>query len=216
MGGRSATGTAATGGGEGGRGAGGAFGIGGAAGFGLGAGGNLGAGGIVGAGGDFVGGPGGLNGIAGSRGFDGGFDSGAADGGASTCAIPAGPTVPWTDITVTWCGAERSCAKCIWTSSGPSIGFIGAPTAPCTFPPMLCPSSGSGSGVPDGVFPRCSAHPDGEVYDGVLVQLSGTTTPIACSGLDNEGSGNLPDFNFDVTPCVLEDFTCVADCSACP
>jgi len=97
------------------------------------------------------------------------------------------------------------------------------PTGRCALPPLLCPIPASGAVTAAGVFPLCTAHPDGETYQGVLVQLIGTpllapslTVATACSGLDNEGGGNLPVFGFDVTPCALGRPTCVANCSDCP
>jgi hypothetical protein len=169
-----------------------------------------------------IGGGGDVTGIgAGSGG--GPVDGGARDGGASFCSIPGAPQAGWTDITVTWCDAGRACASCVWTTGAYGIGLLAKPDGPCAFPAMLCPVADSQSIAAGGIFPVCTAHPDGEVYEGVLVQLvgvtlspAGVTQATACAGLDNEGSGNLPDFNFDVTPCGLDHFTCVADCSACP
>jgi hypothetical protein len=144
------------------------------------------------------------------------------DASLSFCALPSGPTDPVANIVVTWCDAAQTCAMCSWNTGG-TLGGFGAPVGPCTLPPLLCPPPTSGAIAAGGLFPVCSAHPDGEIYEGVLVQLDGTTVvapsvtvATSCSGLDNDGAGNLPVFDFDVTPCGLGHPTCVAQCSDCP
>jgi hypothetical protein len=151
--------------------------------------------------------------------------SAGGDGGAPYpfCAIPSAPAQRLTNITVSWCDAAQTCAQCSWVAT--EIGGTTMPTGPCALPPLLCPSAASTSGpiAAGGVFPLCTAHPDGETYEGLLVQLIGTTlvapsvtVATSCSGLDNEGAGNLPVFGFDVTPCAVGRPTCVARCSDCP
>jgi hypothetical protein len=188
--------------------------------FGSGVGGGAG-GSALGGGGDRVSttGAGGGAGAAWEAGTADASDGGDTGAPESFCAIPAAAL---TNIVVNWCDAAQTCAQCSWTTGG-SIGFAGMPTGRCALPPLLCPIPGSGAVTAAGVFPICTAHPDGETYQGVLVQLIGTTlfprsltVATACSGLDNEGAGNLPVFGFDVTPCTLGQPTCVASCADCP
>jgi hypothetical protein len=190
--------------------------------FGSGVAGGGGSAGPLGGGGDRVS-PTGAGGGSGAT-----WDAGMADAsdgndaGEAFCAIPSAPAVEITNIVLTWCDAAQTCAQCSWTTGG-SIGGSGMASGRCALPPLLCPPSTSGSIAAGGVFPVCTAHPVGETYQGVLVELIGTTivapsvtVATSCAGLDNEGAGNLPVFGFDVTPCGLGRPTCVASCSDCP
>jgi hypothetical protein len=80
----------------------------------------------------------------------------------------------------------------------------------CTFMPIVCPAA---SGATPASPPSCSYRPDAGHYDGALI--SGYPTATECEAIDSEMVG-LSSFPFDVAPCIVDGFVCVADCTACP
>ena len=166
------------------------------------------------------GGPGGVAGTSGAAG--GAKGEGGAVGGAAGSQAPAAcapPTAPGgsagveLEFTSTWCNGARSCATCVWDviKTVPAISAMLVPTTTaCTFMPIVCPAA---SGVTAASPASCSFHPDAGRYDGA--PINGYPAANQCQALDNELVG-LASFPFEVSPCTLDGFLCVPDCSACP
>lgn len=162
-----------------------------------------------GAGGGAIGGQAGTGVLDGSVG-----DAAAGAGGKGVCnpSEIAGTAVARVDVE--WCTSAKSCATCAWKGGG-EIGFDMPTSTPCVFQTVICPST-SGSDAGSNNPPACTAHPDGETYQGVLVEYASDPASLGCYGLDHNGAGNNPVFNFDILPCALGGFTCVPDCGSCP
>jgi hypothetical protein len=162
-------------------------------------------------------------GMGGAGGSDGGTGPDAASptdaAGAqapAACTPPAaegGPDGVELGFRSTWCDSARSCATCVWDviETVPLISGTFVPTTTtCSFMPIACPAA---SGATAASPPSCSYRPDAGHYDGVLI--NGYPTASGCQAINSElvGLNSLP---FDVAPCTLDGFVCVADCSACP
>ncbi len=164
-------------------------------------------------------GGGAIGGQAGTAVLDGsGGDAAAGAGGKGVCnpseIAGTGALSAAGRVDVEWCVGARNCATCEWKGGG-EIGFDIPTSTACLFQTVICPSI-SGSGVGSNNPPACTAHPDGETYQGVLVEYTSDPASLGCYGLDHNGAGNNPVFNFDSLPCALGGFTCVPDCGSCP